>query len=149
MAFALAHAAEFPGKLRLGREAYTKVQTIYYPGFSIRGIAEPVAIIALAALLLFTPFGDTPWVLFCGALAAMMAMQATYWVMTHPVTRVWLKDQGIGGIGTAFFESAGAAARAPSDDWLALRQRREWSHVIRSGFAVAALLLLAIAATGD
>jgi hypothetical protein len=42
---ALAHALELPGKLRLTRDAYFAIQPIYYPGFTIAGISEPVAII--------------------------------------------------------------------------------------------------------
>jgi hypothetical protein len=149
MAFALAHAAELPGKLRLGREAYAAVQTIYYPGFTIGGIAEPAAIVALGALVLTTATADPIWPWLVGALMAMLAMQATYWLMTHPVNRVWLKDQKMGDAGTTFFESMAAKDRLRTDEWTALRSRWEWSHVIRSGFAVAGLSLLAIAVTSD
>ena len=34
---ALAHALEWPGKMRLTKEAYVAVQPIYYPGFTIAG----------------------------------------------------------------------------------------------------------------
>ncbi|MFM9469917.1 hypothetical protein ACKI1K_45495, partial [Streptomyces scabiei] len=34
----LAHALEFPGKLRLDEPTYRAVQTIYYPGFTIGGL---------------------------------------------------------------------------------------------------------------
>lgn len=34
MAPALAHAMEYPGKMRLSRDAYLTVQPIYYPGAS-------------------------------------------------------------------------------------------------------------------
>jgi hypothetical protein len=54
---ALAHALELPGKLRLGRDAYFAVQPIYYPGFTIAGLAEPVAIVLILVLLLATPRG--------------------------------------------------------------------------------------------
>ena len=47
---ALAHALEYPGKLRLDEQTYTVVQTIYYPGFTIGGIAEPMAAIAVLVL---------------------------------------------------------------------------------------------------
>jgi hypothetical protein len=40
MALSLAHALEVPGKLRLNKEQYLAVQTIYYPGFTLGGIAE-------------------------------------------------------------------------------------------------------------
>ena len=42
---ALAHALELPGKLRLTKDAYLAVQPIYYPGFTVAGISEPIAII--------------------------------------------------------------------------------------------------------
>jgi hypothetical protein len=51
----LAHALEFPGKLRLDEAAYRTVQQIDYPGFTIGGIAEPLSILALGALLYLTP----------------------------------------------------------------------------------------------
>jgi hypothetical protein len=57
MALSLAHALELPGKMRLGKDAYLSVQTIYYPGFTIGGIAEPLGILALIALLVFVPLG--------------------------------------------------------------------------------------------
>jgi hypothetical protein len=55
MAPAVAHLLEFPGKMRLGKDAYFAVQRIYYPGFTIAGISEPLAIAATAALLALTP----------------------------------------------------------------------------------------------
>ena len=39
MALSLAHALELPGKMRLGKDAYLSVQTIYYPGS--RSAASP------------------------------------------------------------------------------------------------------------
>ncbi|MGQ0445171.1 MAG: hypothetical protein ACT4O2_08630 [Beijerinckiaceae bacterium] len=59
MALSLAHALEYPGKFRLPRETYLAVQTIYYPGFTIGGAAEPLAIAALAGLLAMTAVGTT------------------------------------------------------------------------------------------
>ena len=55
---ALAHALELPGKLRLTKDAYFAVQPIYYPGFTIAGIGEPVAIISTIILLVLTPLGS-------------------------------------------------------------------------------------------
>ncbi len=52
MGLALAHALEFPGKLRLDEQTYLAVQTIYYPGFTIAGISEPLAVIATLVLLI-------------------------------------------------------------------------------------------------
>src|SRR5687768_4992760 len=47
MAFAVAHAAELPGKMRLDRDSYMTIQTVYSPGFTIGGFSEPVSIIIL------------------------------------------------------------------------------------------------------
>jgi len=41
MSLALAHALELPGKMRLNKETYITVQSIYYPG-SLGGVSEPV-----------------------------------------------------------------------------------------------------------
>jgi hypothetical protein len=75
MGLAVAHALEFPGKLPLDQQMYLAVQTIYYPGFTIGGISEPVAIVALLILLLSTPRKGTGfwWTLSC--LLAVIAMQ--------------------------------------------------------------------------
>ncbi len=55
MALTLAHALELPGKLRLSKEQYLEVQPIYYPGFTIGGIAEPAGLLALFILLFYLP----------------------------------------------------------------------------------------------
>jgi hypothetical protein len=55
MALSLAHALEFPGTLRLSKETYFKVQSIYYPGFTIGGmVGETGGILATFALLSVT-----------------------------------------------------------------------------------------------
>jgi hypothetical protein len=84
MALALAHALELPGKLRLDQETYRAVQTIYYPGFTIGGASEVLAILATLALLLVSArdSGVSTWIL--AGLAALLAMHATYWIFTHP-----------------------------------------------------------------
>ena len=105
MAMALAHALEYPGKLRLSKEAYIATQPIYYPGFTIGGaVGEFGGILVTLALLLLTPFGLDFW-LVLGAVAGLIAMQAVYWTMTHPVNSFWLKDTELGGAGKGFFGS--------------------------------------------
>ena len=44
MATMLAHALELPGKLKLSKDEYLATQRIYYPGFTIGGAAEPIAL---------------------------------------------------------------------------------------------------------
>jgi hypothetical protein len=76
MAPAVAHALELPGKVRLPKEAYVTVQQIYYPGFTIAGVGEFAAFIAVALLLWSTPRGTAAFWLALGALLGVLAMQA-------------------------------------------------------------------------
>jgi hypothetical protein len=147
MSLALAHALELPGKMRLSRDQYLAVQPIYYPGFSIGGAAEPFAIVLLFVLLVMTPFGSTGFWLEAAAFAALAAMHATYWLLTHPVNNFWLKDVQLKGVGAGFF-SFNPLAREGADaatDWSHLRDRWEMSHVVRAALGVASLILLVIA----
>ena len=54
MALALAHALELPGKLRVPKDTYLAIQPIYYPGFTIGGISEPLGLIVLLILMIKT-----------------------------------------------------------------------------------------------
>jgi hypothetical protein len=67
MALELAHALEYRGKMRLSKAQYLAIQPIYYPGFSIGGAAEPLALILTLILATngkrptsFAPFSSSP-----------------------------------------------------------------------------------------
>lgn len=146
-AFSLAHAAEMPGKMRLDRSTYLSVQQIYYPGFTLGGIAEPLAVVALALLLAASP-GDEGWIAV--ALAATAATHLVYWLLTHPVNRQWVALQrsasaAMGKAGSTFF---GTGREAAESDWRELRNRWERSHLIRAGLMTIALVALTFAVTG-
>jgi hypothetical protein len=85
MSLSLAHALEYPGKLRLSKEQYFSVQPIYYPGFTIGGIAEAAVIVAALALLALTPAANTQFWLIAGAIVALVMVQIIFWTMTQPV----------------------------------------------------------------
>jgi Domain of unknown function (DUF1772) len=142
MALTLAHALEFPGKRRLDRDTYLKVQAIYYPGFTIGGAFEPLAVIAAFALLLFTPFGTTSFWLTAAAVVGLLLAHAVYWAVTHPVNKVWLKDEKLDKSSGTFFAAGSTTA---AGDWTELRDRWEWSHVARAVLAVASLIALVVA----
>jgi hypothetical protein len=142
MALSLAHALEFPGKRRLERDTYLKVQAIYYPGFTIGGVFEPVAILAAFALLLFTPFGTLSFWLTAASVAGLLLAHAIYWALVHPVNMAWLKDEKLEGAAGAFF----ATGRHVAGDWTALRDRWEWSHVARAVLEMLSLIALVVAA---
>ena len=83
MALSLAHVLELPGKLRLDRDTYLKVQTIYYPGFTIGGISEPLAVLALLMLLFLTQTGTTAFRLMLMAFIALGLMHLIFWLILN------------------------------------------------------------------
>jgi hypothetical protein len=139
---ALAHALELPGKLRLTKETYVGVQRIYYPGFTIVGFSEPVAIISTAVLLILTPRGTTEFWLTLVALLGVIGMHAAYWLFTHPVNNFWLQDEKLSGAGSRFFAMGSQKQGAAQADWTDLRDRWEYSHVARAGLALISFLAL-------
>jgi hypothetical protein len=145
MALALAHALEWPGKLRLTKDRYLAVQQIYYPGFTIGAAAEPLGLLFLFGLLFAMPAGSNSFWLAVGALVLLAAMHASYWLLTHPVNRFWLKGVELKGAGATFFDVGSSRIDAREPDWTQLRNRWEFSHLLRAGFAAASLILLVTA----
>lgn len=146
---ALAHALEYPGKLRLEKDAYVITQQIYYPGFTVGGgAAEALAIVATLLLVIVTPTGTVSFWLTLGAFVAMLCMHAVYWLLTHPVNNFWLKDVELKGPGRGFFafDPLGRTRDNAAPDWVTLRDRWEVSHMVRAALSVLALALLVIAA---
>jgi hypothetical protein len=142
----LAHALELPGKRRLTQDVYVAVQKIYYPGFTVAGIAEPVAILATILLLAVTPFDTTPFWSTLFALLCLVAMHAIYWRVTHPVNKIWVEGEKLSGAGDRFFSAGQSTSSAPGDlDWRELRDRWENSHVRRAALAALALVALLVA----
>ena len=149
MSLTLAHALELPGKMRLDQQTYVAVQSIYYPGFTYGGLGEGLGMLATLVLLLTTPSHHPAfWWIFTG-LVALVAMHAVYWVVTHPVNKFWLKDTRLEGVAGGFFSldpvKQGAASADGGDGWRRLRDRWEYSHVLRAALSVIALVALIIA----
>lgn len=138
-ALSVAHTLELPGKMRLDRETYLKVQHIYYPGFTFGGFSEPLGAVATAILLYFVPAGSVEFWLALVAFVAMLAMMAVFWLVTQPLNRAWTKGLRMSAAGTGFFSAGGKEA---AGDWTELRDRWEWSHVARAVFATSAFLCL-------
>jgi hypothetical protein len=144
MGLSLAHALELPGKLRLDRDAYRAVQTIYYPGFTIGGaFGEPGAILATCLLLIVTPYGTPAFWLTLAALVCLLIEHGLFWLITQPVNKVWLKEQNLRGAGAAFF--AAGADLSGERNWATLRDRWEYSHLARAAFAMLSLIALVLA----
>jgi hypothetical protein len=142
MGLSLAHALEFPGKLRLDEATYRRVQAIYYPGFTIGGLIGEFGGILVLAVLLFLAPAETK--LFCGtavALCLLLAGHAVYWIVTHPVNKAWLEETELAGPSRFFF---GLFSRAEAD-WKHMRSAWEWSHVARACLAMLALLSMTLA----
>jgi hypothetical protein len=146
MALSLAHALEFPGKLRLSKETYLDMQMIYYPGFTIGGmVGEAGGLLATLALLWATE-NAVAWRLILAALLCLLAMQAVYWLLTHPVNKFWLKDTNVDRASNSFFSFIplrGTGSKPP--EWKELRDRWEYSHVVRAGLGLVGFLLIVTA----
>jgi hypothetical protein len=149
MDMALAHALELPGKLRLPKEQYLAVQTIYYPGFTFAGFTEPVGVILTALLAFLMPAGSLSFWLMLSSCIALALTHAVYWLWVHPVNNFWLKDISLQGAGGAFF-AAGSVKPGLSGqvDWTYSRDRWEYSHLARAGLAAVAFVLLVTAVIG-
>jgi hypothetical protein len=146
---ALAHALEKPGKMRLDEETYLAAQTIYYPGFTIGGASEPLAIVATIVLLLLAPAGTPAFWLTLTAMVSILATQLVFWVMTQPVNRYWLRTQQLKGVAAKFFSAdmklRPAGGGNESKDWKVMRDRWEFSHFLRTILSGIALLSLLVA----
>jgi len=149
MSLSLAHALELPGKMRLDRDTYVAVQAIYYPGFTYGGLGEGLGMVATLILLFITPGGSAAWWWTLAALILLLAMHLVYWVVTHPVNKFWLKDVHLEGAGGEFFRldpmRKGQAAEIGTEGWKKLRDRWEYSHVLRAVLAAAALIAMIVA----
>lgn len=146
MATALAHALEFPGKLRLQESAYKAVQPIYYPGFTAAGLVGEAGGMLATLIMAVLTWGFPGFPLALGAFLAMVIMHAIYWVFTHPVNNFWLDETRMGRAGTSFFSFGVDRSKEQPEDWTRLRDRWEYSHVARAVFATLAFLFLAILA---
>jgi hypothetical protein len=146
MALALAHALELPGKLRLPEQTYRAVQTIYYPGFTLGGLAEVLGLVCLLGLVFLTPAGAAFWLTFA-SFVALAAMHGAYWLLTHPVNKFWVEGVDMSKAAAGFFGVHGTGAQSNPPDWRDLRNRWEYSHVLRAvlGLASQILVLIAIA----
>lgn len=143
MGLSLAHALELPGKLRLDEKTYKAVQTIYYPGFTLGGLAgEFGGMLALAVLVYLTPFGTSRFWWTAVALGLLVVSHGTYWFVTHPVNNFWVKDVAMSAPGVAFF-STFVSERARH--WTELRNVWEISHVIRACLDMLSLISIAVA----
>jgi hypothetical protein len=150
LSFALAHAAELPGKLRLDKETYAAVQPIYYPGFTLGALSEPAAIVALIILLAVAPRAGVSFGWTVAAFIFLLLVHGVYWLVVHPVNRFWVKDQNLKGMSAGFFavgHRLDAAGPGAATDWTALRDRWEYGHVVRAGLALLGFVCLAIATT--
>jgi hypothetical protein len=148
MALALAHTLELPGKMRLSRDAYLGVQPIYYPGFTIGGgVGEGGGLISTLLLVFLTPTVSVAFWLTLGAFLALLAMHAAYWALTHPVNNFWVQGLKPSGFAERFFSfnPLNRIGDAQTVDWTGLRDRWEYSHVLRAGLSLLSLSLLAAA----
>jgi hypothetical protein len=129
MSMALAHALEFPDKLRLDKETNMAAQTIYYPGFTVGGIGEALAVIAtLIVMLVMRNDGAAFWWVL-SAFFVLLLMHVIFWLVIQPTNRYWLKMQAMSNTGAKFFGvnrlDRSESTTQTNPDWQSLRNRWE------------------------
>jgi hypothetical protein len=148
MSMALAHALEFPGKLRLDEQTYLTVQTIYYPGFTVGGIGEALAVIATLVLALAMRDDGAAFWWALSAFIAVLAMHVIFWLITQPTNRYWLRNQQMRDAGNKFFgvdrSNRSESTTAATPEWQRLRNRWEYSHIVRAVLSSIALVAVVI-----
>jgi hypothetical protein len=147
MALSLAHALELPGKMRLSKDLYFAVQRIYYPGFTIGGVSEPASLISSLVLLYITPRDTAAFWLTLGALFGLVGMQVVYWIVVHPVNKIWMQGEALSSAGSTFFLGLGRTrtqTRADASVWTELRNRWEYGHVARAALAAMSFIALVV-----
>ncbi|MCU1258259.1 MAG: hypothetical protein JWO80_1144 [Bryobacterales bacterium] len=147
MALSLAHALEYPGKMRLSKEAYLTTQCIYYPGFTIGGFGEALGLVATLVLLLLMPRGSQAFWWTLAGFLGLAAMQAIFWFVTQPVNRCWVACLPLTNAARSFFSVASKSGsdEGVDDRWERLRDKWEYSHIARAVFAAISLISLTMA----
>jgi|ERR1700686_675333 len=141
---------ELPGKMRLDKETYDAMQSIYYPGFTIGGgIGEAGGTISTIILLFLTPWGGKDFWLTLVALLGLLGMQAVSWLFTHQVNKFWVEGENLDRFSSGFLSFGANRSRFQNEtrppDWTELRDRWEYSHLARAGLAIVSLIALVIA----
>ena len=148
MGMALAHALELPGKLRLDEQTYLSVQRIYYPGFTIGGVAEPLALFAAFTLLFFHKDRTHFWLILT-AFSGLLGMQIVFWSVTQTANRFWLRHDHLGTSGARFFAlnraKQGSEGKRSTPNWQSMRDQWEYSHVLRAVLSMISLVAIVIA----
>ena len=117
MGLAFAHALERPGKLRLDRNFYLIVQSIYAPSFMIGGITEPLGIVATAILLALTPSDDPMFWPVLIAFLTFVLLHVVFWTVVRPANKFWTEERKRNG---------------GNGDWTAMRDQWDAGHIARA-----------------
>jgi hypothetical protein len=80
------------------------------------------------------------------AFVSMLLGHAVFWIVTQPVNRVWVRTLDLSRAGAAFFRPE-ANTDAVDANWIALRDRWEYSHIARARLSTVALTTLAAGIT--
>jgi hypothetical protein len=84
------------------------------------------------------------------AFAALFFMHAIFWMVAQTVNKFWLTKQQLIGVGQLFFSidpltQRREEAEKNGEDWKAMRNRWEYSHLVRAALSVIALVTLTVA----
>lgn len=122
-----AHALELPAKLKLSQTEYRTVQQLYSRSNNV-GMVEGIAIVSSFLLLLLVPKSFLTLSASMIALISLVGMTLIFWFFTRPLnqeSKNWTKFK---------------------TNWTDMRSEWEYSHAVRAGCALLALVALIIVA---
>ena len=115
-----------PESFCLDKGTYMAVQKIYYPGFTIGGMAEPAAMLSLLGLLVLDPSSGPRFWWTLAALASLVAAHAVYWLVTHPVNGFWTRNIQLTGSPQPSSPCFPAASATTGSDCATCGSTRTW-----------------------
>ena len=113
-----------------------------YPGFTIGGLGEELGLVATFVLLLGMPARTAAFWWTLAGFVTLAAMHVVLWTVTQPADRFWLAGTSLTRTEQSFF-SIGQSASSSSrelDTWKRLRDRWEYSHIVRAVLAPISLV---------
>jgi len=122
MALAMAHALEFPGKMRLSRQIYLATPSIDYPGCTIGRLGEGLGLVATLVLVLMMPRGTLPFWWSVAGFIALALMHIVFGTITQPLNRRWFAGVPLTGAARRFFSAGGKKAHGTID----VNQQDQW-----------------------
>jgi hypothetical protein len=95
------------------------------------------------------PRGSAPFWWSLVGFISLALMQVVFWTVTQPVNRHWTANLNLSSSARHFFrveqKQSGSAELPQRGQWERLRNRWEYSHIVRAVFATTSLVCVTVA----